>query len=577
MGLISALDIGASALNASQLGISVVGNNMANAATPGYARRRLELVSLQGQMVGGQMLGRGVGVGSISRQVGEALQSRLRLGIADENAALQRLNIFSQVESVLGELTGGDLSSQLNSFFGSWSELGNLTESSAVVVQQGKSLAGLMNRLNRDLTAVRSQVDGELGSLVGRARELTSLVANLNQQIVTGEIGTAEASGLRDQRDIALGELAGLMDITVTDLGDGAVDVLVGSTPIVLGSSARPLVLDQKTVGNRIEVSVRQGDNGQVLQIRAGRIGAILDSRTEVIDRTLDTLDKIAAELIFNINNLHATGRNEIGLTSMTSDRAMAIADRTLALNDPENASLSGLPFGARNGGFFVDVTNTTTGQTQRVRIDVDLDGIDANGLPGSGDDTSAQDIIDAINAIDGMNASFTPGGQIRINADAGVEFGFSEDSSGVLATMGINSYFTGSRASNIGVRASLSDEPSTLSVGRMIDGEFVANGTALEIAGILDAASENLGGQSLRASWQQSVQAIGTETETARATAIATGSVRQSLEAQRDSISGVNMDEEAIDLLQYQRQFQGAARLISVADELLRTLFSLV
>jgi len=577
VGLNSAIEIGRSAITASQAGIQVTSNNLANIATRGFARRSVSLQPSRGLREGSVFLGQGVNLADVRRQVSESVQRRLRASIGDESAAQESVNLRSSLEAVLNELSGQDLSTRLNDFFNVWSERANLTESSAVVTQEGEQLAGFVRQLHDRLTDLRAQIDGQIGSFVGRADRLAKQVADLNGQIVSGEVGGATANDLRDQRDQRINELSELLDVEAVEQPSGAVDLVVGSEPIVTGTRARALSVDRRIVDGSSEVSVRVGENQRALNVASGRIGAMLVERTDAIDATLDSLDTVTGQLIARVNQLHATGANASGLTSTRSQAALSAGDRALALNAPSNSSMEGLPGEVRNGGFLVRVTHAGTGSTEVVRVDVDLDGLDNNLQEGTGDDTSAEDIVQRLDAIEGVSASFGPDGRLSIDADAGFEFSFADDTSGVLGALGVNAYFTGSGARDVGVRQDLLDEPSRLQVGRFEDGELVENGTAMAITALQDTPLDALGGESLRGAWQNRVQRVGSETEEAIERSEAATTVRENLEAQRSVVSGVSADEESVNLLSFQRQFQGAARVISVADELLQTLISIV
>jgi len=578
MGLTSAFQIGRSALTASQLGIQVAGNNLANASSPDYTRQTALLSPSGGRLISQNAYsGGGVAIDGVRREINEALQQRLRTGIADESAARTRLDVYSGVESSLNELTGYDLSSQLSTFFNSWSERANLVQSSAVIVQQGEELASFMRTMRSDLVDQRQQIDGELGAAVERADSLLSEIADVNGQIANAETGGATAPGLRDKRDELLSELSGLMDVSTIEHANGAVDVLVGSTPVVLGGLSRGLDLVRESDNGDLSVRIVLKDDRTTVPITSGRVGALLDARGEAVDGTIEKLDAIASELIFRINQIHANGTNLDGLTSASGTMRISPADQTLALNDPTNSTLAQSPFTPTNGGFLVHVNDEVNGGTRTVRIDVDLDGIDATGTSGFGDDTSAEDIRAALDAIPGLNATFDAGGRLNVEAATGFSFSFAEDSSGVLAALGVNSYFTGTDASDIAVRDDLIDDPNSLMVGRIDDGTFVENATALAIAGVQDESLDGLGGENLRASWSNAVQQVANRTSAAVTRADAAGVVRDSLEAQRAAQSGVSIDEETMNLLSFQRQFQGAARIISIADQLLQTLFAIV
>lgn len=578
MSLTAAFNIARTALNASSLGIQVTGNNLANVATPGYSRQVGTLTPLGGNSsLSANSIGRGVQMRDVRRQIDEALQQRLWNSTADVTAANQHAGVLSQLETILGELGDHDLSSELSSFFGVWSERANQSQSSSVVVQQGQRLASFMGRLRSDLVEQRGQLDAELGTVITRANQLASSVADLNRSISQAELGGASANTLRDQRDQAVTELSQLMNVTVVDRGVQGTDVLIGSQPLVLAGQSRGLQVERRNGEDGNEVFVSLVDNSERVDVTSGKIGAILSGRGEHITSGIDKLDQLAAQTAFEINKLHSTGRNLSGLTTTTGDLGIAVGDQTLAINDPANQTFTALPYQAQNGGFIVQVRNAASGATQSVRINVDLDGVTSAGVPGTDDDTTPEQVRAALDAIDGIRASFTPEGKLKVEAETGYDFSFADDSSNVLAVMGVNSYFTGTDAANLQVRSDLVADPTKVVTGRMSNGQFIENGTVLAIAQLQDKPLASLSNQSISASWRDAVQAIGVATSAAQVNAQASGVIRDSLDAQRAAMSGVSVDEEAINLSNYQRAYQGAARLVQVTDELTQTLMSLI
>lgn len=577
MSLTSSLNIGHSALTASQLALQVTGNNLANVATPGYTRQLAILSPERGSGLGGLNTGRGVRVIAVQRQVDEALQARLFTSVSRQSAAANELQILSQIESTLNELSGFDISSSMSDFFSIWSEGGNLTQVGSTIAQQGEALAGHLRQVRLELLAQREQMDGQLAAAVRQADSILDQIARLNEEVVSAEAGGGTAGALRDQRSILVTELSQYVNVNTIEQKSGNLDVFVGSTPIVLGGRSRGLTMSRFSEGNQIKVAVSVRTDGTNLPIESGSIGSLLANRDGTVDGTIDKLDTLAAQLIFRVNRMHATGRNESGFASLTSTLAMSPSDQTRALNDPTNAAIANLPFGPTNGGFLVSVVNKTTNATEIIRIDIDLDGIDASGNVGFADDTSLSDIASALNAISGLNASIAPNGQLNITAAPGHSFSFSEDSSDVLATLGVNSFFSGSSAGDIAVREDLLTNPSGVTIGRDVGGVFVANGTALEIANVQSEALTAFGGMSVEEFWSGTVSELGIKAGTAKTNANATLIVRESLQAQRDATSGVSIDEESINLMNYQRAYQGAARFIAIIDELTNTLISLV
>lgn len=576
MSLTTAMQIGRSALNASQIGLQITGNNLANAATPGYSRQLAVLSPSRGQNLGPYVLGRGVDFAGVRRQVDEALQERLRASIADQTSAATQYNVLTQLETVIGELSGGALSDELLGFFNTWSDATNLLQAEGVIVEQGDSLAQFIRSLRTELARMRTQVEDQIDARVRDADAKLDEIATLNREIASIELQGAGANDLRDRRDTLLEELSGLMDVTLVESGTVA-DVLVGSIPVVLGGENRGLTLERVAEGNKLTANIRVGADGSELAVVGGEIGGLLASRDGSIDATIERLDELAVQLIFQINRIHTTGTNAGGKTLETSTLPIPIDDRGLSLNDPLNPTFDSLPFEAVNGGFFVNVENRSTGATTQVRIDVDLDGITDAGAAGFGDDTTAADIVAALDAIPGMRASFDIEGRVRVEADPGFGFNFEADTSGVLAVIGLGAFFTGTGSSDIAVREDLISDPTGLSVGRQENGRFIENGTALRIVELQETDLAALNNRSFLESWTDASYSVAVAANGAETQAAGDALVQENLIAQRAGISGVSTDEESINLITFQRQYQGAARLISVADEMLQTLLSVI
>ncbi len=579
MSLSAALSIGRSALSASQLGIQVTSNNMANASTPGYSRQRAIIESISGdRSIGGGGAGRGVRVGVVRRDVDAAINSRLTAAGADAAAAAVQERIFRQLESALGELGENDLSNELSGFFRVWSERANETKSSSSVIQQADRMARFCGKLRGDLTDQRAQIDESVAVTVERANQLIANIAELNKVISTSESGGSPANSLRDQREQAIDELSTLVDVSTIDRGLGGFDVMVGSAPVVLGDRSKSLEVGKISTpeGTRIVVQT-VGDDSQQLEVRAGELGSLLLNRTGVLETTIGRLDRLVSQMIFEVNRLHSTGTNATGLRASSGTVAFAVDQRTRSLNDPTNDVTNLQPFKASNGGFMVNVRDRATGGMQTVRVNVDLDGIDATGATGTGDDTSVEDIRAALAAIPGLSAEFGPDGKLRVTAAEGFDFSFSDDTSGALAVLGMNAFFTGNDAADVAVNAELMADSSKLLTGRMVNGSFVENGTALELARLQERAATGLGGLTFADHWRDTSQMVGGGAAESAINATARAMVRDSLQSQRDAISGVNIDEESIGLLDFQRQYQAAARVISTVDQMTQTLLGMI
>ena len=564
MSLNGALQIGRSALAASQAAMQVAGNNMANVATVGFHRRTIHLAAAGDGIVGrNAFIGQGVQLQAIRREVDSALQSRLRDALGQEHTALVDQRFLTSIETLQNELSDSDISSALSAFFGAFSELANNPEDPAVrtlVVQQGATLSNKINALRGDYGVVIREIDRELSASVTAVNDTLNRISLLNSQITQTEQGVSETAALRDQRDLLIDKLAGNLDVSVVEQANGAIDVFVGSTPIILGGQSRGVDLRVESIQGKTEVSVRVKADGTKLNVTTGRIGGLLRQREETVQPAIDDLDTFSAQLIFQINRVHSQGQGQIGYDQLTGTND--VADTTANLN----SAASGLDFPIENGSFFIHVTHQDSGTRTTYQINVD------------GDTDSLDDLINEINVVVGVpnvTASSSGTNALVLTANGGYEITFSDDTSGALAALGLNTFFTGADAATIGVNETIQANPSLVAAGAgHVPG---SNGTALQLADLQDVSFGELGGTSLRGFWRDAVTSLAVKAGAANDAVESSSLVRESLAAQVQAVSGVSLDEEAINLLTYQRQFQAAARFIAVIDETLQTLLSII
>jgi flagellar hook-associated protein 1 FlgK len=567
MSLTGALNIGKTALAVSQAAITVTGNNIANAGTDGYTRQVAKLSPARDRMLApGTYVGTGVNLDTIQRQIDEALESRIRVSVSDSEAADVTQQWLGRVEAVFNELTDEDVSTQMSTFFNSWSNLANKPQDIGlrqIVLTNGADLASGIRGTRSQLSELRSDVDDRLQALVGDADTLAQKVADLNVEIVKAEGGgPGQANGLRDQRDAVLKQLAALVPVTTQEQPTGIVNVYVGSDPLVLNGTNRGITLRQETVdGEMTTAVVFKADGGELKLGGAGQLGALSDVRGR-ITTVIEQLDGVAGSLIFELNKLHATGQGLEGVGSVAATQTVA------QTNVPLTSDLADLPFKPQNGSFVVHVKDKATGLSTSTLVKVDLDGLNGN-------DTTLDSLAADINAIANVSAS-SNNGRLSIATDSpAVEITFSQDTSGVLASLGVNGFFKGKDAQDIAVADSVAGNPRLLAAAR--NGQPADNQTARLIAQLETTAVATQGGQTIKQGYEGMVNGVAAAAATAANNADASKAVRETLETQRESLSGVSMDEEAINLMKYQRAYQGAAKLVQTVDELMQTLMQLL
>ena len=568
MALGGGLTIGRSGLLTHRTAIEVAGSNLANIATPGYHRQRVELANARPQEIrNGVFVGRGVELSGITRQVNEALEARLRGSISDSAQSDASFQLLTQVEAIQNEFTDIDLSSRLGEFFDAWSLLANNPQDLSqrtLAIQESQTLSDYLQDVRGQYTDLRQQTKE---TILGVARSIDDLlvrIEDVNQEILLQERGAFNASGLRDQRDLALGELAQYLDISTIERESGVVDVFVGSTPILLNGRSRGVQIDEGAVDGVPTLQLEVTADGSPLTPRSGEIGALIAFHDNDIDGLIGTLDQFAGELIYQVNRVHSQGQGLIGFDSVTS--SYVVADSTVPLND----AATELPFAVNNGSFELHLTQTSTGIRTTDVIDIDLDGIN----PAT--DTTLDDLATSLSAVAGVTATVLPNGRLEVVSDnSDFQISFANDTSGVLAGLGINTVFTGENAFDIAVNDVVVNDPRAIAAAlEHLDGD---NRTALAIAGLRETGFDSLNGLSLTAFWNRHVEDLAVQTAQAREANQADQIVQDNLIAQQQAVSGVNTDEEAIDLLRYQRAYQASAQFISVVDELMQTLLNII
>ncbi len=564
MGLINgSLQIGRSAITASQAALQVIGNNVANSANPDYARQKPVLGAVfGGQLADGIIPGLGVNLTTVQRMADNAINARLRSATGEQASADAVSTVLRQAETVLNALGEDNLSTRLRDFFNAFDSLANEPQSSAqrtMVLQAGGALTRTLTRYQSQLLDARQQVNSQIRSLTDEVNRLVNQAAQLNGEITRVEFGlvNATAGTLHDQRDAVLARLGELVDVT-THTGDGgAINVYLGSTPLVMAGDAFTLHNDTDTSAGYPDTALRFDHTGAEARIAGGRIGGLMAARDGIISDTLTALDTFGQALINEVNRIHSSGQGLEGFTSIKG--IYAVDNATAALNE------AGLSLTPVNGTFQVHVTNQATGARTSHLVEVDLDGVGA--------DTTLTSLAASLDALDGVSASVGGDGKLTLTAGAGATLSFSDDTSGALAALGINVFFQGSGSSDIAVRSDL--RASQIAAGANHSPADNSNAQALAVLG--DQTIAALGGASLSDYYEQVVTELSSATNDAGIELEASSSLVETLRAQRDAVSGVNVDEEAIDLMRYQRSFQGASHYLSLVNQLLAEMMNLI
>jgi flagellar hook-associated protein 1 FlgK len=371
-----------------------------------------------------------------------------------------------------------------------------------------------------------------------------------------------DAGALRDQRDLLLRQLSELVQLEVREQPNGSINVYVGNEPLIQDGVYRGITSTLEVADNEPRTVARFADTGAPISLRGGKLAGLVAARDQDVMGHVRNLDQLAAALIREVNRVHAQGRGLAGVTDVTG--TFDVLDPAAALS----SAAAGLASPPRNGSFQITLLDKATGAATVTTITVDLDGIGA--------DDSLNSLVARINAqVGNLTASVTTDNRLRITAAGGYEMSFGQDSANLLAALGVNTFFTGSGAQDIAVNPMLLDNNQLIAAGTSFAEGDGSNAAAL--AALADAALASLNGQSLTEFYNLVAIGAGVGSAAAQAGVEAADAIYSSLTAQRESISGVSLDEETISMLRLERAFQGAARFTSTVDRLIQEMLQIV
>jgi flagellar hook-associated protein 1 FlgK len=565
MGIYSAFSIGRTALVANQSALEVIGNNIANASTPNYSRQ-VPIMVPGPSLTTGLRLGTGVRLEAVRRVYDSAVESRLRDAISNGQSKQIQQQMLDRIEALYSETTDTDLSTALTTFFNSFSELANDPQNLGVrtiVVENCRQLANLIKSMRDGLDILRKEADYSVRVASQEINRLSREIADLNVQVLSAEGGqVGSAPNLRDQRDAKIRELSELVAIRVVELDNGQSNIIVGNQVLVDGRYYRELttkIVEDRNLGVH---QVRFADNDELVSLTGGALQGHIVSRDAWAGAQVDSLDRLARALVFETNLLHAEGIGVIDQRTVRSDNF--VLDASSVLNSAE-AGLFNKP---QHGSFLIHVTNAVSGMTETSVVTVDLDGL--------GVDDSLETVAAKLNALSNVTSYVDATGHLVIEGSTSeIRLSFTEDSSHLLACMGINSLFSGYDSVTIAMSDAVLADPRLLAAG--LSSQAGDNGNALRLAGLADTALVSLGNTSLLDYHNQAATRLAVNTAAARSSNTAVQAFLATMNDEREGISGVSLDEEAVSLIRYQKAYSAAARYMSTLTKLLDEIMDLV
>ncbi|MCA9441998.1 MAG: flagellar hook-associated protein FlgK [Candidatus Omnitrophica bacterium] len=577
--LFGIFEVGSRGLAAQQNGLDITGHNISNANTEGYSRQRANLASSVPLNLTPGAIPTGVEVQSITRLRDEFLDFQIRQQSSLAGFFGENEDVYGQIQVILQDplnpiaelleesASAGGINSLLKRFFSAFQELAGNPESFAVratVRETATTLATSLNVIHDSLTQYQSDLNREIGATVKQINGIAEQIAKLNEEIARIESQTGNfANDARDTRDKLLTKLADIAPIETNERANGIVDVRMVGSSIVIGNQTAPFVtkIDPNDPNEFYQI-LNSVELSQVLtsDFDGGRLGALIQGRDQLVPDILDQVDQIAKLVIQEVNNVHSQHIGLAGFDSITSP--VSIQDPAVTLD-----TAGFLDFPTQAGQFTIRVT--------------DSDGVVQNLLTVAFDPSvdTLNSLAVAIDSADGLagagngpiSALVNADNQLEITSNGGLEFTFTEDTSHILAALGINTFFKGTGAGDISLSDQILDPELGLQrIAASGSGAEGDNTGALAIADLEYARVARNNSTTIGDFYREGISELGVRAQRNKTLSQESTTFLEDLKIRQESVAGVSLDEESVNLIKFQQAFNGAARYITIVDSLI-------
>ncbi len=623
------LGTGASALLAFQRAMGTVSHNVANATTPGYSRQRVEFEARPGQSAL-LNIGQGVDVGNLRRLADGLVYARQLDSSGEMGRLTQMAGLSSRVDKLISDPTTGLSATWAGFFSAAKGVVADPTSNAArsQLLTAGGQLASRWRMLDSNLTQLGSEVEASLKDSIASANQLAGEIAHLNRDIVSA--GANVSPDLLDQRELRVGQLAALVGAEAVLQDNGAMNVFTtGGQPMVLGNRAMQLTtVTDPYQANRTQLALQMPSGSVPLPAGSvsGTIGGLMEFRGNVLDPARAELGRLATAFADTFNAVQRGGIDYAGnpgsdfftlpppqVNAHAGNAAGSTASFTTRVGDV--GALTGNNLVLRYDGSNWSATRADTGQPVAMTgagvagnpfvvdgVELELSGTAVAGdrfllqptaAAGAGIQVALTDpnLIAAAApmtvGLDAGNIGNVSGGTTRVT-DPALFTGFTGATINFLdaTTYTINggpplTYTPGSPITDpaTGWSLVLNGNPAAgdeITLGRT--GPRSSDNANARLLAAVDSQSVLNGGRTdITAGMSQLTARAGGDARHAQLNLDAQQAIDDQVLAERESVSGVNLDEEATNMLRYQQAYQAAAQVIATADTMFQSLLGAV
>lgn len=546
------LSIGQSALAAAQVGISTTGHNIANASTPGYNRQIVTQSAAQAQNFGYGYVGQGTNVAGVTRVFNELLHRQMVNSQAASAASDTYYNELKAIDNMLSDSTAG-LNPSLSEFFSSIKAASanpSDTPTRQTMLSNAQALVNRLNTMGDRLSQIQTDVNTQLSGHITTVNSYATQLARLNDTIEQSiSVGGNPPNDLMDQRDQLVLELSKIVKTTVVPQGAGSYNVFIGNgLPLVVGKDSFSLqATTSPTDSSRIEVGYVSNSKVTILgsqTLAGGALGGLLEFREDSLDATQNQLGQIALALAGSFNAIHKTG---YGLDGSTGNDLFTIPNPTAQLR-------SSYSDGHTPGGATLSVTINDPSIVTSSDYKLEYNGTDYT-ITRLSDGQAVASNVALPQTVDGL--TFSISGTVA----SGDEYSI-RPTRNIASSISLNITDVNKLALAGSATSGPNDNTKALLLANLQTDQKVTSTTGTQIT--------------FSAAFAQMVSNVGNKSYELKITGESEAQVLESTTAAMQAESGVNLDEEAANLIRYQQAYQAAGKMMQMASELFQILLDL-
>ena len=614
------IEIGKRSLVAHTQGLTTIGHNLSNASVEGYSRQRVQLGAfdpiympgLNREATPGQ-IGQGVTVESVERIHDQILQGRIISQANGRGYWEARDKYLLMVEQVYNEPAETSVRSHMDQFWEAWQDLSLRPEETAsrqAVIERGRTLVGSIQNQYRGLKDIRDMLELEVSATVGRVNGILTDISDLNEQIVKIKAMGDNPNDLLDRRDLLTKELSGLMDITIDNRDPDEFTITTGGFHLIQGRVVSPMTAESDPL-NEGYSTVKWAANGDEVYLPGGKLASYVQLRDQDLRSEIQNLDMMAINFVDLVNENHKAGYGLNGKTGIEFFNEYPFVNNVAGNYDSDGD-------GAFDSTYLFRITG---GNELDGREQIGLQGI--MQLAGPNGNTPVEyfptdtvdDIVKRIN-LSGSEvvARLDRNGYLQLKASPAAQrenpdfvIRHVEDDgqfligyAGILIASGADGAYDSGQADAVTslrgnglaysvapvphpsgwleVNRTLINDPGSIAAGFGVNGHISNPGdgsAAISIAALRnnDVMVGNL--RSFDEYFSSTVANAGLKGEAAARALETEELIMKDLESMRESISGVNIDEELAQMIKFQHGYSAASRYISEVNKMLDTIIN--